>query len=183
MGGALGSPLTPLLRPADSSDESDSSEDSDIDSETSSALFMAVRQSPTGWDGSDGPALRLTSQSLQKKKTPPKRERKPSGGSSKGTSRPGTPSVEAASTSSTLRAAASKLEQGECWEGPPWGPRAAVRPVRIHPPHQMLHLPLPSHLTLVSPPGKRTAETPAAKRLRMDTAPQSLSGKSTPSSG
>uniref|UniRef100_A0A8I5Y917 Transcription initiation factor IIF subunit alpha n=1 Tax=Rattus norvegicus TaxID=10116 RepID=A0A8I5Y917_RAT len=77
-----------------------------------------------------------------KKKTPPKRERKPSGGSSKGTSRPGTPSAEAASTSSTLRAAASKLEQG-----------------------------------------KRTSETPAAKRLRMDTGPQSLSGKSTPSSG
>lgn len=103
---------------ADSSDDSDSSEESDIDSETSSALFMA------------------------KKKTPPKRERKPSGGSSKGTSRPGTPSAEAASTSSTLRAAASKLEQG-----------------------------------------KRTSETPAAKRLRMDTGPQSLSGKSTPSSG
>lgn len=106
-------------RRKDSSDESDSSEDSDIDSETSSALFMA------------------------KKKTPPKRERKPSGGSSKGPSRPGTPSTEAASTSSTLRAAASKLEQA----------------------------------------GKRTGETPAAKRLRMDTAPQSLSGKSTPSSG
>ncbi|NP_001406403.1 general transcription factor IIF subunit 1 isoform 15 [Mus musculus] len=105
-------------RRKDSSDDSDSSEESDIDSETSSALFMA------------------------KKKTPPKRERKPSGGSSKGTSRPGTPSAEAASTSSTLRAAASKLEQG-----------------------------------------KRTSETPAAKRLRMDTGPQSLSGKSTPSSG
>ncbi|XP_050995615.1 general transcription factor IIF subunit 1 isoform X2 [Acomys russatus] len=106
-------------RRKDSSDESDSSEDSDIDSETSSALFMA------------------------KKKTPPKRERKPSGGSSKGTSRPGTPSTETASTSSTLRAAASKLEQG-----------------------------------------KRTSETPAAKRLRMDAAgAQSLSGKSTPSSG
>uniref|UniRef100_A0A8C2LLC1 Transcription initiation factor IIF subunit alpha n=1 Tax=Cricetulus griseus TaxID=10029 RepID=A0A8C2LLC1_CRIGR len=105
-------------RRKDSSDESDSSEESDIDSETSSALFMA------------------------KKKTPPKRERKPSGGSSKGTSRPGTPSTDAASTSSTLRAAASKLEQG-----------------------------------------KRTSETPAAKRLRMDAAPQSLSGKSTPSGG
>ncbi|XP_008835133.1 general transcription factor IIF subunit 1 isoform X4 [Nannospalax galili] len=103
-------------RKKDSSDESDSSEESDIDdSETSSALFMA------------------------KKKTPPKRERKPSGGSSKGNSRPGTPSAEGGSTSSTLRAAASKLEQG-----------------------------------------KRTNDTPAAKRLRMDTAPQNLSGKSTP---
>ncbi|KAM9686953.1 general transcription factor IIF subunit 1 isoform 3-T3 [Trichechus inunguis] len=75
-------------RRKDSSDESDSSEESDIDSEASSALFMA------------------------KKKTPPKRERKPSGGSSRGNSRPGTPSAEG-STSSTLRAAASKLEQGK----------------------------------------------------------------------
>lgn len=109
----------PYLADADSSDESDSSEESDIDSETSSALFMAVRvrRSP-GPGGDDVRALRLTSQPLQKKKTPPKRERKPSGGSSKGTSRPGTPSAEAASTSSTLRAAASKLEQGECWEKP-----------------------------------------------------------------
>lgn len=113
-------------RKKDSSDESESSEESDIDSEASSALFMA------------------------KKKTPPKRERKPSGGSSRGNSRPGTPSADAATTSSTLRAAATKLEQG-----------------------------------------KRTSETPAAKRLRLDTAqnpsgkstPQPQSGKSTPSSG
>nr|KAF6401134.1 general transcription factor IIF subunit 1 [Rousettus aegyptiacus] len=102
-------------RRRDSSDESDSSEESDIDSEASSALFMA------------------------KKKTPPKRERKPSGGSSRGNSRPGTPSTESGSTSSTLWAAASKLEQG-----------------------------------------KRVNETAAAKRLRLDTGPQSLSGKSTP---
>ncbi|XP_012291540.1 general transcription factor IIF subunit 1 isoform X1 [Aotus nancymaae] len=102
-------------RRKDSSDESDSSEESDIDSEASSALFMA------------------------KKKTPPKRERKLSGGSSRGNSRPGTPSTEGGSTSSTLRAAASKLEQG-----------------------------------------KRVSEAPAAKRLRLDAGPQSLSGKSTP---
>nr|KAF6297537.1 general transcription factor IIF subunit 1 [Pipistrellus kuhlii] len=66
-------------------------------------------------------------------------ERKPSGGSSRGNSRPGTPSTESGNTSSTLRAAASKLEQG-----------------------------------------KRTNETTAAKRLRLDSGPQSLSGKSTP---
>uniref|UniRef100_G3UMW7 Transcription initiation factor IIF subunit alpha n=1 Tax=Loxodonta africana TaxID=9785 RepID=G3UMW7_LOXAF len=76
-------------RRKDSSDESDSSEESDIDGEASSALFMA------------------------KKKTPPKRERKPSGGSSRGNSRPGTPSTEGSNTSSTLWAAASKLEQGK----------------------------------------------------------------------
>ena len=76
---------------------------------------------------------------MAKKKTPPKRERKPSGGSSRGNSRPGTPSTEAGSASSTLQAAASKLEHG-----------------------------------------KRPSETPAAKRLRLDAGPQSLSGKSTP---
>lgn len=102
-------------RRRDSSDASGSSEESDIDSEASSALFMA------------------------KKKTPPKRERQPSGGSSRGDSRPGTPSTESGTTSSTLWAAASKLEQG-----------------------------------------KRVNETAAAKRLRLDTGPQSLSGKSTP---
>lgn len=102
-------------RKKDSSDESESSEESDIDSEASSALFMA------------------------KKKTPPKRERKPSGGSSRGNSRPGTPSTDAATTSSTLRAAATKLEQG-----------------------------------------KRSSETPAAKRLRLETGAQNPSGKSTP---
>ncbi|XP_036751628.2 general transcription factor IIF subunit 1 isoform X1 [Manis pentadactyla] len=118
-------------RRRDSSDESDSSEESDIDSEASSALFMA------------------------KKKTPPKRERKLSGGSSRGNSRPGTPSADSSTTWSTLRAAATKLEQA--WATPPF------------------HNPAPA-----CPPGKRTSETPAAKRLRLDAGPQSLSGKSTP---
>lgn len=48
----------------------------------------------------------------QKKKTPPKKERKGSASSSQGNSRPGTPLVDAGSTSSMLRAAANKLEQG-----------------------------------------------------------------------
>ncbi|EPQ13758.1 General transcription factor IIF subunit 1 [Myotis brandtii] len=99
----------------DSSDESDSSEESDIDSEASSALFMA------------------------KKKTPPQERAEAIRGSSRGNSRPGTPSTESGNTSSTLRTAASKLEQG-----------------------------------------KRTNEATAAKRLRLDSGPQSLSGKSTP---
>uniref|UniRef100_A0A8C2VAK0 Transcription initiation factor IIF subunit alpha n=1 Tax=Chinchilla lanigera TaxID=34839 RepID=A0A8C2VAK0_CHILA len=90
---------------------------------------------PVGDGAEDSPPV----PPLQKKKTPPKRERKPSGGSSRGNSRPSSPSGEGGSTSSTLRAAASKLEQG-----------------------------------------KRTSETPAAKRLRLDAGPQSLSGKSTP---
>nr|XP_033780722.1 general transcription factor IIF subunit 1 isoform X2 [Geotrypetes seraphini] len=102
----------------DSSDESDTSEESDIDSEASSALFM------------------------MKKKTPPKKEKKGSASSSRANSRPSTPTVEAGNTSSTLRAAANKLEQGK---------RQGV-----------------------------SADTPAAKRLRLDAGPQNTSGKSTP---
>ncbi|XP_030052781.1 general transcription factor IIF subunit 1 isoform X2 [Microcaecilia unicolor] len=102
----------------DSSDESDTSEESDIDSEAASALFMT------------------------KKKTPPKKEKKGSASSSRANSRPSTPTVEAGNTSSTLRAAANKLEQGK---------RQGV-----------------------------SADTPAAKRLRLDAGPQTASGKSTP---
>lgn len=113
----VGTPTaTPLLwPPADSSDESDSSEESDIDSEASSALFMAVWPGPGAGGGRRRAICRLMSRtpSPQKKKTPPKRERRPSGGSSRGNSRPGSPSAESGSTSSTLRAAANKLEQGE----------------------------------------------------------------------
>ncbi len=51
----------------------------------------------------------------QKKRTPPKRVGgRGSAGSSRTGSRPGTPSIDSASTSNTLRAAASKLEQGVC---------------------------------------------------------------------
>lgn len=51
----------------------------------------------------------------QKKRTPPKRASgRGSAGSSRTGSRPGTPSMDSAATSSTLRAAASKLEQGVC---------------------------------------------------------------------
>uniref|UniRef100_A0A8C5SKF7 Transcription initiation factor IIF subunit alpha n=1 Tax=Laticauda laticaudata TaxID=8630 RepID=A0A8C5SKF7_LATLA len=55
--------------------------------------------------------------SSQKKKTPPKKERKGSASSSQGNSRPGTPLVDAGSTSSMLRAAANKLEQGMAGSG------------------------------------------------------------------
>uniref|UniRef100_A0A3Q3D698 Transcription initiation factor IIF subunit alpha n=1 Tax=Hippocampus comes TaxID=109280 RepID=A0A3Q3D698_HIPCM len=49
----------------------------------------------------------------QKKRTPPKRGGgRGSAGSSRTGSRPGTPSIDSAATSNTLRAAASKLEQG-----------------------------------------------------------------------
>ncbi|XP_062891914.1 general transcription factor IIF subunit 1 [Mobula hypostoma] len=101
----------------DSSDESESSDESDIESEAASALFML------------------------KKKTPPKKDWRGSNNSSRGNSRPGTPTPQI-STSNTLRAAASKLEQGKRQAG--------------------------------------SAETPVAKRLKMDAGAQSASGKSTP---
>lgn len=55
----------------------------------------------------------LLSPLSQKKRTPPKRGGgRGSAGSSKTGSRPGTPSIDNAATSNTLRAAANKLEQG-----------------------------------------------------------------------
>ncbi|XP_069783594.1 general transcription factor IIF subunit 1 isoform X2 [Narcine bancroftii] len=101
----------------DSSEESESSDESDIESEAASALFML------------------------KKKTPPKKDWRGSNNSSRGNSRPGTPTPQI-NTSNTLRAAASKLEQGKRQTG--------------------------------------SAETPVAKRLKLDGGAQSASGKSTP---
>ncbi|XP_045931699.1 general transcription factor IIF subunit 1 isoform X2 [Micropterus dolomieu] len=124
----------------DSSGESESSDDSDIEGETASALFM-------------------------KKRTPPKRGGgRGSAGSSRTGSRPGTPSIDSASTSNTLRAAASKLEQAKSLF--PTGKRQTQGP---------------------------STDSPAAKRLKMEpssqspvpsgkTTPQPPSGKSTPSS-
>ncbi|XP_037648703.1 general transcription factor IIF subunit 1 [Sebastes umbrosus] len=117
----------------DSSGESESSDDSDIEGETASALFM-------------------------KKRTPPKRGGRGSAGSSRTGSRPGTPSIDSAITSNTLRAAASKLEQGgkRPTQGPSTDSPAAKR-LKMEPSSQS---PAPS--------GKST--------------PQPPSGKSTPSS-
>ncbi|KAF7221148.1 general transcription factor IIF subunit 1 [Nothobranchius furzeri] len=115
----------------DSSGESDSSDDSDIEGETASALFM-------------------------KKRTPPKRAGgRGSAGSSRTGSRPGTPSIDSASTSNTLRAAASKLEQGKRQGAAADSP--AAKRLKMEPSTQS---PVPS--------GKST--------------PQPPSGKSTPSS-
>ncbi|XP_074553066.1 general transcription factor IIF subunit 1 [Halichoeres trimaculatus] len=117
----------------DSSGESDSSDDSDIEGETASALFM-------------------------KKRTPPKRAGgRGSAGSSRTGSRPGTPSIDAATTSNTLRAAASKLEQGKRQTQGPGTDSPAAKRLKMEPSSQS---PVPS--------GKST--------------PQPPSGKSTPSS-
>ncbi|KAM9746097.1 general transcription factor IIF subunit 1 isoform 2-T2 [Menidia menidia] len=117
----------------DSSGESDSSDDSDIEGETASALFM-------------------------KKRTPPKRPGgRGSAGSSRTGSRPGTPSIDSASTSNTLRAAASKLEQGKRQNQGVATDSPAAKRLKLEPSTQS---PAPS--------GKST--------------PQPASGKSTPSS-
>uniref|UniRef100_A0A3Q3MRD3 Transcription initiation factor IIF subunit alpha n=1 Tax=Labrus bergylta TaxID=56723 RepID=A0A3Q3MRD3_9LABR len=107
--------------------------DSDIEGETASALFM-------------------------KKRTPPKRGGgRGSAGSSRTGSRPGTPSIDSAATSNTLRAAASKLEQGKRPTPGPGTDSPAAKRLKMEPSSQS---PAPS--------GKST--------------PQPPSGKSTPSS-
>uniref|UniRef100_A0A8C6KSX2 Transcription initiation factor IIF subunit alpha n=1 Tax=Nothobranchius furzeri TaxID=105023 RepID=A0A8C6KSX2_NOTFU len=91
-----------------------------------------------------------------KKRTPPKRAGgRGSAGSSRTGSRPGTPSIDSASTSNTLRAAASKLEQGKRQGAAADSP--AAKRLKMEPSTQS---PVPS--------GKST--------------PQPPSGKSTPSS-
>uniref|UniRef100_A0A674N8X9 Transcription initiation factor IIF subunit alpha n=1 Tax=Takifugu rubripes TaxID=31033 RepID=A0A674N8X9_TAKRU len=115
----------------DSSGESDSFDDSDIEGEATSALLM-------------------------KKRIPPKRGGgRGSAGSSRTGSRPGTPSIDSASTSNTLRAAASKLEQGKRQAPGPDCP--AAKRLKMEPSSQS-----------PGPSGKST--------------PQPPSGKSTPSS-
>ncbi|XP_059928874.1 general transcription factor IIF subunit 1 [Gadus macrocephalus] len=118
----------------DSSGESDSSDDSDIEGEAASALFMA------------------------KKRTPPKRGGgRGSGGSSRASSRPGTPSIDTAATSNTLRAAASKLEQGKRPPAAPSTDSPAAKRLKMEPAGQS---PAPSGKTTPQPPsGKSTPST------------------------
>uniref|UniRef100_A0A3Q0RBU5 Transcription initiation factor IIF subunit alpha n=1 Tax=Amphilophus citrinellus TaxID=61819 RepID=A0A3Q0RBU5_AMPCI len=100
--------------------------------------------------------LDIFSSLSQKKRTPPKRAGgRGSAGSSRTGSRPGTPSLDSASTSNTLRAAASKLEQGK--RQAPSADSPAAKKLKLEPSTQS---PVPS--------GKST--------------PQPQSGKSTPSS-
>uniref|UniRef100_A0A3B4DHY9 Transcription initiation factor IIF subunit alpha n=1 Tax=Pygocentrus nattereri TaxID=42514 RepID=A0A3B4DHY9_PYGNA len=92
---------------------------------------------------------------VQKKRTPPKRGGRGSAGSSRTGSRPGTPSIDNAATSNTLRAAASKLEQGKRQAATSSSDTPAAKRLKMEPSSQ-------------SPSGKST--------------PQPASGKSTPSS-
>ncbi|XP_062306775.1 general transcription factor IIF subunit 1 [Osmerus eperlanus] len=118
----------------DSSGESESSDDSDIEGESASALFMA------------------------KKRTPPKRGGgRGSGGSSRTGSRPGTPSIDSASTSNTLRAAASKLEQGKRQPAGQSSDTPAAKRLKMEPNTQS---PAPSGKSTPQPPsGKSTPST------------------------
>uniref|UniRef100_A0A8C6XAD3 Transcription initiation factor IIF subunit alpha n=1 Tax=Naja naja TaxID=35670 RepID=A0A8C6XAD3_NAJNA len=115
------------------------------------------KKGEAGWDGkrwSITEPMFLTPS--QKKKTPPKKERKGSASSSQGNSRPGTPLVDAGSTSSMLRAAANKLEQGKRQAGSGE---------------------LPAAKRLKMDAGAQAATTSGKST------PQPQSGKSTPSSG
>lgn len=113
------SDLGACLCVTDSSGESESSDDSDIEGEATSALFMvsgfvSVFSSQAYlWILLLSIFQTVSFPPVQKKRTPPKRGGgRGSAGSSRTGSRPGTPSIDSAATSNTLRAAASKLEQG-----------------------------------------------------------------------
>ncbi|XP_038554393.1 general transcription factor IIF subunit 1 isoform X2 [Micropterus salmoides] len=122
----------------DSSGESESSDDSDIEGETASALFM-------------------------KKRTPPKRGGgRGSAGSSRTGSRPGTPSIDSASTSNTLRAAASKLEQGKRQTQGPSTDSPAAKRLKMEPSSQS---PVPSGKTTPQPPSGKS--TPSSSDVQL----------------
>lgn len=122
----------------DSSGESESSDDSDIEGETASALFM-------------------------KKRTPPKRGGgRGSAGSSRTGSRPGTPSIDSASTSITLRAAASKLEQGKRQTQGPSTDSPAAKRLKMEPSSQS---PVPSGKTTPQPPSGKS--TPSSSDVQL----------------
>ncbi|KAJ3600282.1 hypothetical protein NHX12_031268 [Muraenolepis orangiensis] len=124
----------------DSSGESDSSDDSDIEGESSaSALFMA------------------------KKRTPPKRGGgRGSGGSSRAGSRPGTPSIDTAATSNTLKAAATKLEQGKRPPAAPSTDSPAAKRLKMEPNSQS---PAPSGKTTPQPPSGKS--TPSSSDVQL----------------
>ncbi|KAG7260747.1 hypothetical protein CRUP_002185 [Coryphaenoides rupestris] len=85
-----------------------------------------------------------------KKRTPPKRGGgRGSGGSSRAGSRPGTPSIDTAATSNTLRAAASKLEQGKRQPAAPSADSPAAKRLKMEPSGQS---PAPSGKTTPQPP-------------------------------
>lgn len=93
VGAGVSEPDAPALVRTDSSDESDSSEESDIDSEASSALFMAVRPSPAGGVGWGGGGCALCLHSVFTHISNPeiqrKRKRPPRGSGSRRAAAPG----------------------------------------------------------------------------------------------
>uniref|UniRef100_A0A3B4T410 Transcription initiation factor IIF subunit alpha n=1 Tax=Seriola dumerili TaxID=41447 RepID=A0A3B4T410_SERDU len=100
----------------------------------------------------------LTSTCLkEKKRTPPKRGGgRGSAGSSRTGSRPGTPSIDSATTSNTLRAAASKLEQGVSTDSP------AAKRLKMEPSSQS---PVPSGKSTPQPPSGKS--TPSSSDVQL----------------
>uniref|UniRef100_A0A3P9C422 Transcription initiation factor IIF subunit alpha n=1 Tax=Maylandia zebra TaxID=106582 RepID=A0A3P9C422_9CICH len=93
----------------------------------------------------------------QKKRTPPKRAGgRGSAGSSRTGSRPGTPSLDSASTSNTLRAAASKLEQGPSIDSP------AAKKLKMEPSTQS---PVPSGKSTPQPQSGKS--TPSSSDVQL----------------
>uniref|UniRef100_A0A667YI81 Transcription initiation factor IIF subunit alpha n=1 Tax=Myripristis murdjan TaxID=586833 RepID=A0A667YI81_9TELE len=149
----------------------DLEDDLDMSSDDSDSSMGEGKEREMGWDpGKRGKPLfrhkKMQRQGFptaslflfQKKRTPPKRGGgRGSGGSSRTGSRPGTPSIDSAATSNTLRAAANKLEQGKRQPQGPGTDTPAAKRLKMEPSSQS---PAPS--------GKST--------------PQPQSGKSTPSS-
>uniref|UniRef100_A0A4W6EE38 Transcription initiation factor IIF subunit alpha n=1 Tax=Lates calcarifer TaxID=8187 RepID=A0A4W6EE38_LATCA len=146
-----------------SSDDSDSSMGEDGESKTKAKKDTGKgKAKKKKKKGNENEALEDSDdgdyEGLEKKRTPPKRGGgRGSAGSSRTGSRPGTPSIDSASTSNTLRAAASKLEQGKRQPQGPGTDSPAAKRLKMEPSSQS---PVPS--------GKST--------------PQPPSGKSTPSS-
>uniref|UniRef100_A0A8C6NL30 Transcription initiation factor IIF subunit alpha n=1 Tax=Nothobranchius furzeri TaxID=105023 RepID=A0A8C6NL30_NOTFU len=143
-----------------SSDDSDSSVGEDGASKAKTKKAAGKSKTKKKQKGGEKDALEDSDdgdyEGLEKKRTPPKRAGgRGSAGSSRTGSRPGTPSIDSASTSNTLRAAASKLEQGKRQGAAADSP--AAKRLKMEPSTQS---PVPS--------GKST--------------PQPPSGKSTPSS-
>uniref|UniRef100_A0AAR2JSC7 Transcription initiation factor IIF subunit alpha n=1 Tax=Pygocentrus nattereri TaxID=42514 RepID=A0AAR2JSC7_PYGNA len=145
-----------------SSDESDSSGGEDGEGKSKSKKDISSKakaKKKKKRKGSDQEGLEDSDdgdfEGLEKKRTPPKRGGRGSAGSSRTGSRPGTPSIDNAATSNTLRAAASKLEQGKRQAATSSSDTPAAKRLKMEPSSQ-------------SPSGKST--------------PQPASGKSTPSS-
>uniref|UniRef100_A0AAQ4RSR9 Transcription initiation factor IIF subunit alpha n=1 Tax=Gasterosteus aculeatus aculeatus TaxID=481459 RepID=A0AAQ4RSR9_GASAC len=151
-----------------SSDDSDSSMGDDGEAKTKGKkdTGKGKAKKKKKKKGSDKEALEDSDdgdyEGLEKKRTPPKRGGRGSAGSSRTGSRPGTPSIDSASTSSTLRAAASKLEQGKRPTAGPSTDSPAAKRLKMEPSSQS---PAPSGKTTPQPPSGKS--TPSSSDVQL----------------